>query len=291
DLVAAASGLHPNGEGSCEKMRSHGLRPEFTGLWRSVERIKGVVWFSECRSQRGEGAWQTRPQVELVFIGRLSKRDAARLLQALESVRSAPEPGVRREGGGEGCEPCEVERVVWTADERRAARLLIEMDARFELVQEEGGLGEGEGGLDEGLLAREGESGVVHFQLVGAALYGISREELEGFHRIDVNSLTASFVQRLNSHVSHDLILGSEPKMSPTFQAKPFMLGAPRERALSKEQRIANAKLAPLACPFTARFALGGTCRLDHVWPAVCQIADSTISQWFSRLQLCKCDM
>lgn len=89
-----------------------------------------------------------------------------------------------------------MERVVWTADERRAARLLIEMDARFELVQEEGGLGEGEGGLDEGLLAREGESGVVHFQLVGAALYGISREELEGFHRIDVNSLTASFVQR-----------------------------------------------------------------------------------------------
>eukprot|EP00966_Prymnesium_polylepis_P143835 3320463-Prymnesium_polylepis.1 len=42
---------------------------------------------------------------------------------------------------------------------------------------------------------------------------------------------------------------------------------------------------------FTARFAVGGTCRLEHVWPIVSQVADQVLAQAFARLQLCKCDL
>ena len=200
-----------DGEPSSGASTSDGLRPAYMGLWRRVHRVKGVVWFEECRSERWvfhlagrqrvhlqhDGQWQTRPQVQLVAIGQQWEQGAARLLAALRAMCAPATPPSRalgvvsseagdaadsaadhvaRDEGEVVCEPC-------LDPSHEAARLLADMasnrrivaaDRRFELVQD----------LDD--LRRSADdlgAGLLHFQLVGAALFGISRAELEGFHR------------------------------------------------------------------------------------------------------------
>ncbi|KAL1522374.1 hypothetical protein AB1Y20_017365 [Prymnesium parvum] len=273
DLVAAA-GHSASGSIGGDACLHEGLREEWVGLWRRVERIKGVVWFAECREDRWvfqvsgrqrvhlhhDGKWTARPAVQLVAIGSAWDQQAARLLDAFHSLTASPAALV--------CGPCDAPPGSVEA-QLAAARELVRSDRRFELLED---------GDEEALHVGP----VVHFQLVGAALYGISRAELESFHRVDVSDLNRHFVQRLNASIS-----------SLEHQPKPFMLGAPLLKPVAASSHLDDGKRSiSLSSPqYTVRFAVGGICRLDHVWPAVSQIADDLLAHSFARLKLCKCDL
>ena len=128
-----------------------------------------------------------------------------------------------------------------------------------------------------GAASSASPASVVRFQLVGAALYGITRQQLERVHGVDVSGLTATYLQRLNASIANATATATAGE-GGGWRAKPCLLGA-YERA------------APGARPqFTARFAVGGRCRLEHVWPVLCEVADEVLGETYARLDLCKCD-
>ena len=92
-------------------------------------------------------------------------------------------------------------------------------------------------------------------------------------HGVDVSALTATYVQRLNASIAN-----ATAGEGGGWRAKPCLLGAV-ERA------------APGARPqYTVRFAVGGHCRLEHVWPVLCAVADEVLGETYARLSLCRCD-
>lgn len=122
---------------------------------------------------------------------------------------------------------------------------------------------------------------VVHFQLVGAALYGLTRRQLESEHAVDLNQLNETFAQRLNGWVAD----GRRPK--------PFVASGPvRSRALRAASPGARGVVeGEEKSLFTIRFVVGGRCALADVWPVVVEIADEVIAAEYARLNLCRCDL
>ena len=117
----------------------------------------------------------------------------------------------------------------------------------------------------------------VHFQLVGASLYGMDRRQLERTHAFDLNHLNEIFIQRLNGWVPDESKLGSHE------QPKPFMSAG-----------YVSAVAVPGEQPerlFTVRFVVGGSCTLAHVWSVLSEVADEVMARAFARLQLCRCDL
>ena len=137
---------------------------------------------------------------------------------------------------------------------------------------------------------------------------------------VDVSQLNATFIQRLNTSIANidpDAITTTDSvAASLGWRAKPCMTGARLLRAglaappspvaspLSQWRSLPPPPLpsigseqgAVAASPhhppqYTVRFAVGGTCRLEHLWPVVSQVADEVLAQSFARLQLCKCDI
>jgi len=98
DFMAAAGAPLP--AAAADDGASAGLRAGLCGLLRGVRRVKGVLWFAECREERWHFhisgrlrgqithacKWQGRPSVQLVAIGQESFGEAsvARLRGALQ---------------------------------------------------------------------------------------------------------------------------------------------------------------------------------------------------------------
>ena len=140
---------------------------------------------------------------------------------------------------------------------------------------------------------------------------------------MDVCELNATFVHRLNASIANivsDAVADFSATPCLRWRAKPFMTGARLPRAclavpapsmmpppppattapsalsptlpIGRSTQNGVAASLPQSSPkFTVRFAVGGTCRLEHLWPVVSQVADDVLAQAFARLQLCKCDM
>ena len=120
-------------------------------------------------------------------------------------------------------------------------------------------------------------SPLVCFQLVGAALYGLKREQLERTHGIDLSELTKTFVDHLNAQID----------ASDRGAPKPCLLGSIIVGAR------ADAAADPAGLPralFAAQFAVGGRCTIAHVWDAITAAADEVLARTFARLNLCPCD-
>tara|TARA_B100000795_G_scaffold265390_1_gene247150 strand:+ start:326 stop:820 length:495 start_codon:yes stop_codon:yes gene_type:complete len=162
--------------------------------------------------------------VQLVFIGRkLDGTSASRLTRAFSSLcplSSLCAPAEVEAAASDGhdappCPPCTPPCV--TPPPQDEAELLAEevarvkdrlrADRRFELIEPRATLeAEAEGGADaEGEpdakrpRAAGGGGGaavqLVHMQLVGAELYGLSREQLEREHGVDLNALNERYLQ------------------------------------------------------------------------------------------------
>lgn len=370
-----------------------GLRWELLGLLERVVRMKGVIWFDECRSERWlfhlsgrqrvhlehDGSWQGRPAIRLVAIGEHWSPTAPRLRAALEGLCVAPAGGQASEepppclpceGDAEGdgaasavappihameptaddlpmptptpalmastaddavggrrwigCEACRVRE--WLGQDRRfevvhaAARApTTAMDTTLSTAASttaaaadvppapgvpppaacarkrtgsndnascSGVPKRGRAGVGGEWAAAPGASpapsqqhccaDVVHFQLVGAAVCGLSRAQLEQEHGVDVSALNATFVHELNSSR-----LAAEATAVGGAQAKPCLLGA----------AVAPVPTSPRPPRFTVRFAVGGACRFEHVWPVIDQVADDIIDrELLGKLKLCRCD-
>jgi len=118
---------------------------------------------------------------------------------------------------------------------------------------------------------------VVHFQLVGASTLGISRREMERKHMVDVSALTERFVSALN----FALCAAGAPKA--------ILAGARGSGggALNKRFGVGSCE----AGPFTARFALGGACGFEAVWPLISRVADEVLARELGQIRLCRCDV
>ena len=307
DFVAAALCSFMAKEGEEEP---RGLRSEFVGLLSRVHRMKGVIWFEECRRERWilqlagrgritlehDGPWQSRPGTQLVIISRQGDDFQERLRSALlavvgheddDSAASAPATDVL-------CEPCDGtnEDDYDAVEEAERVRVRLRDDPRFDLIIAADGECANSSSSDS-LLGKRTRDGadehpppgvpvpVVHFQLVGAALCGIQREVLERVHRLDVNELTRSFLQHLNSRID----------TSESGRPKPCLTGALTRGTVAgaaSDAVVPPPEQQPLL--FTARFAVGGRCRLEQIWEALVASADVVLAEVFARLDLCRCD-
>ncbi len=348
DLLAAGGAGQSGGGGGDDEL---GLRASYVALLSKVRRLKALVWFDECRTERWvvhlagrqrlhiehDGPWRGRPRVELVAIGSRWQPEATRLRRALEGMCVGPslradeamEEAEDAAGRGEAddsrrgaldagtCDPCALERppaspVHEACDEAvEAARVreMLEADPKFEVIdvaeedeEDEEELAALEAASLEPAAKRVRREGVpnresmptrsaaaaaaamaaqcvppasrlVHFQLVGAALYGMTREQLETAHGVDLNALNSSFLEQLNASVAHAMPGGR-------WTAKPCLTGA-----------FVHTCSDGVGAHFTLRFAVGGRCRFEHVWQAIERKADEVLSRAFRHLQLCKCDM
>jgi G3E family GTPase len=274
--------------------------------WRRVRRLKGVVWFAECRSLRWvlqlsgrqrvelrcDGVWEGRPAVQLVAIGQQPWAAAGEALRsalhrAREPDATALTTAIPVGGEADVCLPCDADEQARRA-EAAAVASRLRACGRFEVLEPP------DAGSKGRKRAREaGEDGagldcpdscLVHFQLVGASAFGISRRELESRHRVNVDSLTEQFVTALN------FSLGAAAAAQP----KPLLTGA----------RGAHSDAPPAAAgwrgsgaagdprgAFTARFAVGGACSFDAMWPLISQVADEVISRELAHVRTCRCDV
>ena len=94
---------------------------------------------------------------------------------------------------------------------------------------------------------------------------------------------TARYLQRLNASIANASAAGG-------WRAKPCLLGALLSMRPPPAAAAAAAVAAAARPAFTLRFAVGGACRLDHVWPVVSAVADEVLADAYARLKLCKCD-
>ena len=156
--------------------------------------------------------------MQLVFIGRkLDAASASRLTRAFSSLctfSSLCAPAEVEGGGGDShdappclpCPPCvtpppqgEAELL---AEELARVKDRVRADRRFELVEPCAALeAEAEGDEPDAKRPRAAGGGagaavqLVHIQLVGAELYGLSREQLEREHGVDLNALNERYLQ------------------------------------------------------------------------------------------------
>ena len=305
DLVAASaaplsSRNDPDAAGPDGADAAAGLDGRFCGALARAVRAKGVLWFGECRSDRWlfhvsgrgrvqiehDGVWHGRPRVQLVAIGRRGsdgEAPAADVRAALCATR-APESHVltMREQGVD--------------DAVAAAAALIHADDRFELIEptqacEEAGVAGGADACGRAKRARhrsevQRPGRVVHFQLVGAAKYRISRAELASRHGVDIDGMNRSLLAIVN---------GALPPPSGVAAArtlpKPCLTGAPLAGARRwRPAGSADSTDAFDAPVFTLRYAGGGVCRLDHVWPAIAAAAGDVLERACAHIAPCRCD-
>ena len=275
--------------------------------WRRVRRIKGVLWFAECRSLRWvfqvsglqrvqlkcEGEWEGRPAVQLVAIGQHPWSSTA------EALREALQEVCGRDGASDvsitaasRCDECDSGKSA--ADklhqEAKAVRRRLRACGRFEVFDPDGVAVAG-GQCRKRMRDEQSDEAspdtainsapcVVHFQLVGAASFGITRRELETRHRVDVNVLTERYVTELNFH------LASATHPHP----KALLTGAFLEAPSCSEQGGGDRRREGDSI-FSARFAVGGLCDFEAVWPAMSQVADAVISKELRSIRLCRCDV
>ena len=264
-----------------------GVRPDYAGLLRRVHRAKGVVWFAQDRRSRYifqmsgrqrvqlayDGEWQSRPCVELVLIGRDWEAEARLLHAALQGMAAPAGAATLADaaagGGARAISPTR-DRELWR--EAKAAREMLEADARFEVCAPVSS-GDGDGGGGGDVSDGDGTvSSVVHWQLVGASLYGMSRTQLVRTHAIDIDAMNLHYAEALNASLANAHGSG--------WRAKPCVTTVPLRRT--------DDGAAP---DVTVRFAVGGACRLEHVWPLLCEVADQVLARTFARLKLCRCDL
>lgn len=387
-------------EAEAEAARAEGVVSSgCAGLLSRAVRVKGVVWFAECRADRWlfqlsgrqrvslehDGAWTSRPRIELVVIWRASENQVERLRAALEAMRvpgagdvapkaavAAPQQVAAAEVTQAAaltdallCNVCEEppparacsEQPVSASDtveeahtsEAERVRSILRADPRFEVVEvplivpntqstpeakaTEGTLEDSRVTSEAGrpckrarpdaavpavtscslaattstIAAERLAARLVHFQLVGAVLCGLTRLQFERVHGVDIDELNATFIRRLNAALVSEWtpcryfeadraaaftpIAGNAVAAAAVvpnsdgavggmiWQPKPCLTGAPQTKA--------GAILQPR---FTARFAVGGRCRFDHVWPVISRVAEDLLMQTFARLKLCRCD-
>ena len=195
--------------------------------------------------------------------------------------------GADAEDGAEACAPC--------ADDDGASALAravatVVGDRRFELVgvgtsdavvpasdallggRADGGAAKrarpSSTALDE-YVARVVVGETIHFQLVGAALYGLTRRQLESDHAVDLSALNSTFAQRVNAWVGD----GHRPK--------PFVTAAPLTAVPPGGSEPASL--------VTVRFVVGGACELERVWAVIGEVADEVMAEAYARLGVCRC--
>ena len=177
-----------------------------------------------------------------------------------------------------------------------AAAALIHADDRFELIEptqacEEAGVAGGADACGRAKRARhrsevQRPGRVVHFQLVGAAKYRISRAELASRHGVDIDGMNRSLLAIVN---------GALPPPSGVAAArtppKPCLAGAPLAGARRwRPAGSADSTDAFDAPVFTLRYAGGGVCRLEHVWPAIAAAAGDVLERACAHIAPCRCD-
>jgi G3E family GTPase len=208
-----------------------------------VIRMKGVMFFAEDRRQRWvfslsgrrrfefvqDGEWLGAPHVALVAIGRKGQLGGEWIVRQLEACCAAPggaAPGAALGASGGPAEPPDTEAAACAA--------LIERDPLFELVC--------------------CEQQLVHFQLVAAQAYGMSR--LDVVHRagVDIDGMTRTFSRLLNS------------------------AGAPDSGVLAAGWLSREA--GSDRC-FTVRFALGGKRTLASMWEEMRAVAGPLVRDNF----------
>ena len=190
------------------------------------------------------------------------------------------------------------------------ARRMLHADPRFDLIDvvEASGRAENEPAVAPtpdneptassvlGKRARGGGSGtasrlapMVAFQLAGSALYGLSREQLERTHGVDVNDLTRRFVQQINASIYLSIDGDGD---GDRVVAMPCILGALIEGAPSVYGTADDGGVPPVArALFCVHFAVGGgTCTLGHVWAALGAAADDLLARMAGGLNLCGAD-
>ena len=163
--------------------------------------------------------------MQLVFIGRkLDGTSASRLTRAFSSLcplSSLCAPAEVEAAASDGhdappCPPCtppcvtpppQDEEAELLAQEVARVKERLRADRRFELMEpratleaEAEGEADAEGEPDAKRPRAAGGGGgaavqLVHMQLVGAELYGLSREQLEREHGVDLNALNERYLQ------------------------------------------------------------------------------------------------
>ena len=130
---------------------------------------------------------------------------------------------------------------------------------------------------------------LVHFQLVGARQYGI---ELSSWRGSMASTLTRSMPPSSAGECEHS---GCR-----CWQRWPPKAMLDRRAVLARiGVRIANADpphgpprgQTAARAPWTIRFAVGGRCRFEHVWPLISQVAEEMLAQEYARFSLCRCDI
>ena len=230
---------------------------------------------------------------------------------------------VTREAAPDGCEPCDVSAGMQprmqpgqppacevyesppsptreecdVAGEYERVRTMLSTDALFDLVDlvEPCDLPHADespaAALPPSKKARVGGAAasmpadrLIHFQLVGAALYGMSRAELERTHGVDINGLNAAFAQRLNGSLSNLDADGC-------WRAKPCLTAAVVNVPRAAQEEAARGAACVSSQLVTLRFAVGGRCCFEHVWGLIRRMGEEEVARAFAHLKLCRCDI
>ena len=217
--------------------------------------------------------------IALVVIGREWDSDARKLRRALESICM---PRTGDEADGVSCTVCEPR---WDAGAAEHVRTLIRGDRRFELIDIDHtsldvGIDDDSSGDRQSKRARWAPEAlslwndkrldrqVIHFQLVGASVCGVTRVELERAYAVDLDALNLEFAEQVNIFV-------------------------PRHEDCPKPCLTSGLIMAPhLAKPVVSvRFSVGGACKFEHIWPSLSEVADAVLERMLARIKLCRCDV
>uniref|UniRef100_A0A7S3STL8 Uncharacterized protein n=2 Tax=Emiliania huxleyi TaxID=2903 RepID=A0A7S3STL8_EMIHU len=130
----------------------------------------------------------------------------------------------------------------------------------------------------------------VHFQLVGASLYGLSREQLETGHGVDLSALNEAFARRLNGWVQDGDLEPSQPVSGHLGPS-----GLRRRDGAPGAKPCLTSGLASVPGHaqhlFTVRYVAGGACSLEAMWPTIRAVAEAVMSAEYARLPVCRCDL
>lgn len=302
-----------------------GVRTAHLGLLSRVRRIKGVVWFAECRTERWilhlsgrqrlhlehAGPWTCRPKVQLVVIGQAWQADACRLRAALEAMcviqSVADDPGTclpcGRDGGEGGGGQSDAQNVVEAgarADctgetdagaigvEADIVRAIVGADDRFELVAVTGESGGGACGV-----AIDGEPSQKRRRRLeahgaGAALvhFQLVGASRLGVSRVALERTHGVDVDALNATFVEQLNANIDASWTGGWRPKPCLTGA----LILAEAQTGAIRDEHAPSRFTVRFAVGGHCRFAYLWPRVSEVADAVLTRAFAHLDLCGCD-
>jgi len=121
---------------------------------------------------------------------------------------------------------------------------------------------------------------LIHFQLVGTSRHGFSRLALQDRFGVDVDAMNSDFVVAVNATNPASLSTGATGALKPLLTGASISC-APASSAVGKQHEQRR---------FSVRFAVGGACSLQSVWPVVSAAAEGVLARACAHVHYCRCD-